>query len=65
MDGAPSGYNSFMGYDSANQVTLVVWTSLTVSLAGAPTANVLMLKVLDQIYTVSPMAPPLSVAATW
>ena len=33
------GYNSFMGYDSVNDVTLVVWTSLTLSLDGKPTAN--------------------------
>jgi hypothetical protein len=38
-------------------VTLVVWTNLTVSLDEAPTANTLMLKVLDQIYVVSPLAP--------
>ena len=41
------GYNSFMGYDPANQVTLVVWTNLTVSLDDTPTTNALMLKVLD------------------
>ena len=28
------GFNSFMGYDPTNQVTLVVWTNLTVSLDG-------------------------------
>ena len=36
-------------------VTLVVWTNLTVSLDEQPTANTLMLKVLDQIYVVSPL----------
>ena len=30
--GETPGYNSFMGYDPTNQVTLVVWTNLTVSL---------------------------------
>lgn len=55
--GETVGYNSFMGYDPANRVTLVVWTNLTVSLEEQPTANVLMLKVLDQIYLVSPLAP--------
>ena len=30
--GETPGYNSFMGYDPNNQVTLVVWTNLTVSL---------------------------------
>jgi CubicO group peptidase (beta-lactamase class C family) len=44
------GFNSFMGYDPDNRVTLVVWTNLTVSLDEQPTANTLMLKVLDQIY---------------
>ena len=56
--GETPGYNSFMGYDPTNQVTLVVWTNLTVSLDGSPTANALMLKVLDQIYVVSPLPPP-------
>jgi D-alanyl-D-alanine carboxypeptidase len=58
--GETPGYNSFMGYDRANQMTLVVWTNLTVSLDEAPTANALMLKVLDQIYVVSPLPPPSS-----
>ncbi len=52
--GEMPGYNSFMGYDPDNDVTLIVWTSLTLSLDGLPTANTLMLKILDQIYTVSP-----------
>jgi D-alanyl-D-alanine carboxypeptidase len=51
------GYNSFMGYDPGNRVTLVVWTNLTVSLDENQTANALMLKVLDQIYVVSPLLP--------
>ena len=49
------GYNSFMGYDPVNGVTLIIWTSLTFSLDGQPTANTIMLKMLDQIYTVSPL----------
>jgi D-alanyl-D-alanine carboxypeptidase len=53
--GEMPGYNSFMGYDPVNDVTLVIWTSLTLSLDGKPTANSLMLKLLDQIYTVSPL----------
>jgi hypothetical protein len=47
--------NSFMGYDPVNDVTLIIWTSLTISLDGQPTANTIMLKMLDQIYTVSPL----------
>jgi D-alanyl-D-alanine carboxypeptidase len=53
--GETPGFNSFIGYDSTNQVTLVVWTNLTVSLDESLTANTLMLKVLDQIYRVSPL----------
>ena len=53
--GETPGYNSFMGYDPGNHVTLVLWTNLTVSLDEQPTANALMLKVLDQIYQVSPL----------
>ena len=53
--GEMPGYNSFMGYDPVNGVTLIIWTSLTLSLEGQPTANSIMLKVLDQIYAVSPL----------
>ena len=53
--GEMPGYNSFMGHDPANDVTLIVWTSLTLSLDGKATANTLMVKILDQIYTVSPL----------
>ncbi len=44
-----------MGYDPANRVALVVWTNLTVSPDGKPTANSIMLKVLDQVYVESPL----------
>jgi D-alanyl-D-alanine carboxypeptidase len=53
--GEMPGYNSFMGYDPVNDVTLIIWTSLTISLDGQPTANTIMLKMHDQIYTVSPL----------
>jgi len=53
--GEMPGYNSLMGYDPVNGVTLIIWTSLTISLDGQPTANTIMLKMLDQIYTVSPL----------
>jgi len=52
--GEMPGFNSFMGHDPGSKMTLVVWTNLTVSLDGKPTANALMLKLLDQIYVVSP-----------
>jgi D-alanyl-D-alanine carboxypeptidase len=53
--GEMPGYNSFMGCDPVNRVTLVVWTNLTVSPDGKPTANSIMLKVLDQVYVESPL----------
>ena len=55
--GEMPGYNSFMGYDPANRVTLVVWSNLTVAPDGKPTANSIMLKVLDQVYAESPLRP--------
>ncbi len=55
--GETPGYNSFIGNDPVNKVTLIVWTNLTVSLDDNPTANALMLKVLDKIYVVSPLTP--------
>lgn len=54
--GEMPGYNSFMGYDPDNDVALIVWTSLTVSLDGMPTANTLMLRVLKEIYSAAPGA---------
>jgi D-alanyl-D-alanine carboxypeptidase len=54
-EGEMPGYQSFMGYDPVNDVTLVIWTNLTLSLDGKPTANSLMLRMLDRIYTVSPL----------
>lgn len=62
--GVTPGFNSFMGHDLASDVTLVVWTNLTVSLDGVPTANALMVKLLDQIYTVSPLGPAASRGAS-
>jgi D-alanyl-D-alanine carboxypeptidase len=53
--GETAGFNSFIGYDPAHQVTLVVWTNLTVSLDEAPTANAIMLKILDKVYVASPL----------
>ena len=32
--GEMPGYNSFMGYDPVNDVTLIIWTNLTMSLDG-------------------------------
>ena len=55
--GETPGYNSKISYDPANDMTLIVWTNLTVSLDGQQTANTLWVKVLDQIYLVSPLRP--------
>lgn len=60
--GETAGFNSFIGHDPANKVTLVVWTNLAVSLDEMPTANTLMLKVLDQIYLQSPLTPAAAAA---
>ncbi len=51
------GYNSKISYDPANRMTLIVWTNLAVSLDEQQTANTLWVKVLDQIYVVSPLPP--------
>lgn len=45
------GFNSFSGYDPGNEVTVVIWSNLTVAPDSRPTANVLLVKVLEQIYT--------------
>jgi len=55
--GETPGYNSKISYDPANDMTLIVWTNLPVSLDGQQTANTLWVKVLDHIYKVSPLAP--------
>ena len=62
--GETPGYNSKISYDSTNQMTLIVWTNLAVSLDEQQTANTLWVKVLDQIYVVSPLQPPPSPTAT-
>jgi D-alanyl-D-alanine carboxypeptidase len=49
-----------MGHDPTNQVTLVVWANLPVSLDGHLTAFALTEKVLDQLYVDSPLAPSTS-----
>lgn len=54
-EGEMPGYQSFMGHDPENDVTLVIWTNLTLDLDGVATANTLMVKVLDEIYASSPL----------
>jgi len=38
-------------------MTLIVWPNLAVSIDDQQTANTLFVKVLDQIYKVSPLPP--------
>ncbi|WP_432845323.1 serine hydrolase domain-containing protein [Amycolatopsis sp. CA-161197] len=45
------GFNSFMGYDPANDVTLTIWADLTLAPDGRTTAVALLPTVLNQIYT--------------
>ncbi|WP_225884982.1 serine hydrolase domain-containing protein [Streptomyces sp. fd1-xmd] len=44
------GFNSFIGHDPDNDVTLVVWTNLTVSPDGRTTANGMLPTILNQVY---------------
>lgn len=44
------GFNSFMGHDPDNDVTLVIWTNLTLSPDDQTTANAILPKVLKEIY---------------
>ena len=53
--GETPGYNSKISYDPTNQLTLIIWTNLTVSLDGQQTANTLFVKMLDHVYVVSPL----------
>lgn len=58
------GFNSFIGYDKDNDVTLVIWTNLTLSPEGKTTAQALLPTVLDEIYTGLSLAPPPSPTTT-
>ncbi len=51
------GFNSFMGYDPDNDVSLVIWTNLTISPDDKTTAQALLPTVLDEIYTGLSLAP--------
>lgn len=52
------GFNSFMGYDPDNAVTLVIWTNLTLSPEGKTTAQAMLPAVLDEIYPGLSLVPP-------
>ncbi len=49
--GEMPGFNSFMGYDPDSDVSLVIWTNLTLSLDDQTTAQALLSTVLDEIYS--------------
>lgn len=51
------GFNSFMGYDPDSDVSLVIWTNLTISPDDKTTAQALLPTVLDEIYTGLSLAP--------
>jgi D-alanyl-D-alanine carboxypeptidase len=55
--GEMPGFNSFMGYDPDNDVSLVIWTNLTISLDDKTTAQALLPTMLDEIYTGLSLAP--------
>ncbi|MFB7212350.1 serine hydrolase [Streptomyces sp. NPDC056255] len=44
------GFNSFIGHDPDNEVTLVIWTNLTLSPDGRTTAQALVPIVLNEVY---------------
>ena len=62
--GEMPGFNSFMGYDPDNDVTLVIWTNLTLSPEGNTTAQAMLAPLLDEIYAGLSLAPPLTPTTT-
>jgi D-alanyl-D-alanine carboxypeptidase len=58
------GFNSFMGYDPDNDVTLVIWTNLTLSPDGKTTAQAMLAPVLDEIYAGLNLVPPVTPTTT-
>ena len=44
------GYNSFMGHDPDNKVSLVVWTNLAPSVDGRDPATVIAAALIKQLY---------------
>ncbi|MGS0685527.1 serine hydrolase domain-containing protein [Nakamurella sp. GG22] len=61
--GQTPGFNSEAAYDRATDMTLVIWGNLTMALDNQFTAQVLMLKVLDQIYVQTPLPASSATAA--
>lgn len=56
--GEMPGFNSFMGYDPDNDVSVVIWTNLTVAPDNRTTATALLPIVLDQVYSGLDLAAP-------
>lgn len=57
-NGELPGYNTFAGHDPDNQVTLVLWTSLPVSVDNTAPAETLLAKLLPHIYEAARHADP-------
>jgi D-alanyl-D-alanine carboxypeptidase len=55
--GEMPGFNSFIGYDVDNDVTLVIWANLTLSPEGMTPANALLPTVLDEVYAGLSLSP--------
>ena len=62
--GQTTGYNAEAAHDPATDMTLVIWSNLTMSLDNKYTAEFLTLKVLDQIYVESPLPPTPAASAS-
>jgi D-alanyl-D-alanine carboxypeptidase len=58
------GFNSFIGYDPENDVSLVIWTNLTLTPEGLTTANAMLPTILDQIYPGLALATPAAPTTT-
>jgi D-alanyl-D-alanine carboxypeptidase len=58
------GFNSFMGYDPDNDVTLVIWTNMTLSPDGKTTAQGMLAPLLDEIYAGLALVPPATPTTT-
>jgi D-alanyl-D-alanine carboxypeptidase len=52
------GFNSFMGYDPDNDVSLVIWTNLTLTPDGRTTAQAMLPIMLGEIYAGLSIASP-------
>lgn len=54
--GETPGYNSKIAHDAANELSLVIWTNMALSLDEQQPANTLMVRLLDLVYQQSPLA---------